>query len=58
MKEKIVYLSIKKYGYVQTLVYADNLLYVADTVGNLQKQINIIQNCCIHWGMKVNFDKT
>ena len=45
-------------GYIQTLVYADDLVCVADTVGNLQKQINIIQNYCKNWGMKVNLDKT
>ena len=45
-------------GYIQTLVYADDLVCVADTVGNLQKQVNIIQNYCKNWGTKVNLDKT
>lgn len=43
---------------VKLLLYADDIVLCADTVGNLQKQINILKVFCEKWGMKLNLKKT
>ena len=40
------------------LMYADDIALCADTVGRLQKQINVLEEFCLKWGMKVNMKKT
>ena len=40
------------------LLYADDIANCADTVGNLQSQLNIVELFCIRTGMVVNIDKT
>ena len=40
------------------LLFADDLVSLGDTVGNLQKLIDKLSEYCKKWGMKVNKDKT
>ena len=39
-------------------MYADDIVSIAVSVENLQKQINTLYDFCKRWGMKVNTDKT
>lgn len=41
-----------------SLLFADDLAGVADSVGRLQKIIDVISNFCKKWGLKINLDKT
>ena len=41
-----------------SLLYADDIGCVADTVFRLQKQINFVEMFCNKYGMKINLDKT
>ena len=41
-----------------TLMFADDIVNFADSVGRLQKQINALSQFCKRWGMKVNMEKT
>ena len=41
-----------------TLMYADDMSELADTVGRLQKLINETNEFCDKWGMSVNIEKT
>ena len=43
---------------VKILLYADDIILCADTVGNLQAHINVLKVFCDRWGMKVNLKKT
>ena len=43
---------------VTSLLFADDLALCADTVGRLQKMINVIAEFCERWGMSVNLAKT
>ena len=40
------------------LMFADDIANCSDTVVNLQKQLNIIQEFCLDTGMEVNLNKT
>ena len=40
------------------LMYADDIALVADTVLDLQKKINCLEQYCAKWGLTVNMDKT
>ena len=42
--------------YVKLLLYSDNMVLCADAVGDLQRQLNVLQQYCHEWGMKVNMD--
>ena len=42
--------------YVRLLLYSDNMVLCADSVGDLQRQLNVLQQYCHEWGMKVNMD--
>lgn len=41
-----------------TLLYADDLVMISDSIGRVQSQINSLTQFCKSWGMKVNFNKT
>ena len=43
---------------VNMLLYADDLVFVGDTVGRVQKLLNILSIYCYKWGLKVNLVKT
>ena len=43
---------------VCTLLYADDMVLCADTVGRLQAQLDVLENYCNLWGMKVNLKKS
>ena len=43
---------------LMTLLFADDMVNCADTVGRLQQQINLLQNFCERYGFKINTDKT
>ena len=43
---------------IVSLLFADDMVLCADTVFNLQKQLNLLKLFCDKWGMKVNLDKT
>jgi hypothetical protein len=43
---------------VMLLLYADDLIEGTDTVGRLQKLINILENFCDKWGLNINLTKT
>ena len=55
LREYILILSCQMYF---LLLYADDMVNIADTVGRLQNQINILAEFCYKYGMKVNLDKT
>ena len=40
------------------LMYADDIAIVSDSVLDLQKKINCLEEYCRKWGLKVNMDKT
>lgn len=40
------------------LLFADDLVVCADTVGRLQHTIDVIVKFCKRWGLEVNLDKT
>ena len=40
------------------LMYADDIALVSDSVKDLQKKINCLQEYCRQWGLTVNMDKT
>ena len=52
-----IYLS-ETYPCVNILLYADDIAICANTVGNLQSQINCLDAFCKKWGMKVNLSKS
>ena len=39
-------------------LYADNIILFANNKENLQLSINILENYCIRWKLKVNTQKT
>lgn len=41
-----------------SLMYADDIALVADTVIDLQKKVNCLEKYCNKWGLTVNMDKT
>ena len=41
-----------------SLFYADDIANISDSIGRLQKQLNILARYCSLFGMKVNIDKT
>ena len=43
---------------ITSLLFADDLVIFADTVGRLQKMIDVISKFCDRWGLSVNLDKT
>jgi hypothetical protein len=40
------------------LMFADDIAFIADTISNLQKQLNILQSFCDQSKLKVNVNKT
>ena len=40
------------------LLYADDIVLVADTVLELQRKIRVLEQFCDKWGMDVNLKKT
>ena len=40
------------------LLYADDIILIAETHEDLQKQLNIFHDYCLAWKLKVNIDKT
>ena len=52
-----IYLS-ETYPCVNILLYADDIDICADTVGNLQSQIECLDVFCKNWDMKVNLSKS
>ena len=40
------------------LMFADDIANCSDTVANLQKRLNIINQFCIDTGMEINLEKT
>ena len=40
------------------LLYADDIVLVADTVLELQRKIRVLEKFCGKWGMEVNLTKT
>ena len=42
---------------VNVLLYADDMVLCADTVGDLQKQLKKLESYCLEWGMTVNLKK-
>ena len=43
---------------IQILMYADDIAIFADTIGGLQRKINILQDYCNEWSLSVNLSKT
>ena len=43
---------------VLLLMYADDIALVSDSVADLQKKINCLEQYCKDWGLSVNMDKT
>ena len=43
---------------VNMLLYADDLVLIGDTIGNVQKSLNVLSNFCKKWGLRVNMIKT
>lgn len=43
---------------MQTLLYADDMANIGDTVGELQKQTEWLEIFCILYGIKMNLSKT
>lgn len=43
---------------VMILLFADDIVQGANTVGRLQKMINVLAEFCTKWGMKINLLKT
>ena len=48
----------EEFDNIGTLIYADDLNHLSDTVGHLQSLINVLSSFCYKWEMKVNMDKT
>ena len=46
------------YSDINMLLYADDLVLVADTIGRVQGLVNLLDDFCNKWGMKVNISKT
>ena len=46
------------YPDVHLLMYADDICIMADTVGRLQQQLNVLELFCKRYGMRVNLTKT
>ena len=43
---------------ISFLAYADDIVLLSDTEAGLQKLINVVNNWCLRWRMKVNVNKT
>ena len=43
---------------VQLLMFADDICIINDTVGRLQKQLNVLELFCNNYGLTVNLSKT
>jgi len=51
-------IQIESISEVQTLLYADDMVNVSDTIGGLQKEIEQLETFCNRYGMRVNLSKT
>jgi len=40
------------------IIYADHTVRLAESASNLQSMLNLFQEYCIKWKLKVNIDKT
>ena len=52
-----VYIN-EHFNNIVSLLFADDLVLCADTVGHLQMQLNVLEKFCFNWGLKVNLTKT
>ena len=43
---------------VKVLLYADDLVMLADNPASLQMQVNKLQSFCLTWGLQINIQKT
>ena len=43
---------------VNVLLYADDMVLCADSIGDLQKQLHVLEQYCNAWGMTVNLKKS
>ena len=43
---------------IQNIQYADDLTLIAETRGELQRMVDVLDRACTRWGMKINGDKT
>ena len=43
---------------ISMLLYADDLVFVGDNIGRVQKLLDTLNTFCNKWGLKVNLDKT
>ena len=43
---------------VNMLLYADDIVFVGDSIGSVQKLLNVLSEFCNKWGLKVNIEKT
>ena len=43
---------------IMILLYADDMALIADTVGRLQRMIDVLESYCCKWNMLVNLIKT
>ena len=48
----------EQYADVNMLLYADDLVFIGDTVGRVQKLLDMLCTFCYRWGLKVNMVKT
>ncbi len=57
LKKNCKVIQIESITDVQTLLYADDMANISDTIGELQKQIEQLENLCNLYGMRVNLSK-
>ena len=43
---------------IMILLYADDMALIADTIGRLQRMIDVLESYCCKWNMLVNLIKT
>ena len=46
------------YDAVNMLLYADDLVIIGDTIGHVQRLLNLLNEYCSKWGLSVNMVKT
>ncbi len=57
LKKNCKGIQIESITEIQTLLYADDMANIADTIGGLQKHIEQLEKCCSLYGMRVNLNK-
>ena len=53
-----IQISAEQFPGVNVLMYADDMVLCSDTVGDLQKQLCVLEMYCRMWGMTVNLTKS